>query len=98
MMLLQPPEDPTQKLPASLMRRYEVFIRPRSSVKPLKMREIKAASIGHLVTMRVRTALCDATTSPAPLWLAVHELVACNRGPNLLHCCVWLLSSRSGAE
>ena len=36
------------------MRRYEVFIKPRSGEKTLKMRDIKAAKIGHLVTLRVR--------------------------------------------
>ena len=38
----------------SLLRRYEVFIKPRNSKKPLKMRDIKATSIGHLVTLQVR--------------------------------------------
>ena len=52
--LAQPPDDPSQKLPISLLRRYEVFIKPRNSMKPLKMRDIKATSIGHLVTLQVR--------------------------------------------
>lgn len=50
----QPPDDPSQKLPTSLLRRYEVFIKPRNSMKPLKMRDIKATSIGHLVKLQVR--------------------------------------------
>lgn len=88
MLVLQAAEDPTQKLPASLMRRYDVVIRPRSSVKPLKMREIKAASIGHLVTMRVSTPQCHtqqwSRTALAPL----NDLLACYRGnPVALHCC-----------
>jgi len=55
----QPPDDPSQKLPTSLLRRYEVFIKPRNGMKPLKMRDIKATSIGHLVTLHVRAATTD---------------------------------------
>lgn len=51
---VQASDDATQKLPPSLLRRFEVTFQPRSSMKPMKMRGIKAASMGHLVTMRVR--------------------------------------------
>ena len=35
------------------MRRYEVIITPRSLAKPLRMRQVQAATIGSLVTVRV---------------------------------------------
>ena len=44
-------------LPAELMRRFEVVIRPRSKAAPLKLREVSARHVGRLVSVRVRAAL-----------------------------------------
>ena len=69
----QPPDDPSQKLPTSLLRRFEVFIKPRNSMKPLKMRDIKATSIGHLVTLQVRAITTDSTLCRAARTDGMHQ-------------------------
>jgi hypothetical protein len=56
----QQTDSPNQGLPPALVRRYEVLITPRGSAKPLKMREVQSASIGRLVTVRVRLSSCCA--------------------------------------
>jgi hypothetical protein len=58
---LQRSTGPNQLLPPALVRRYEVFIKPRSDAKQPRMREVQSASIGHLVTVRVRVE------TPGPL-------------------------------
>ena len=50
---VQRQKDATHMLPPALMRRYEVIITPRSLAKPLRMRQVQAATIGSLVTVRV---------------------------------------------
>ncbi|KAJ8246866.1 hypothetical protein GJAV_G00256230 [Gymnothorax javanicus] len=44
--------DARNQYPAELMRRFEVYFRPPSTAKPLVVREVRADSIGHLVTVR----------------------------------------------
>lgn len=56
MPLPQRSNDPDQLLPPALVRRYEVLITPRNDAKPLRMREVQSASIGHLVTVRVSSS------------------------------------------
>lgn len=46
--------DPAAQLPPSLTRRYEVFIRPRVKAATLKLRDISADQVGHLVRFKVR--------------------------------------------
>jgi hypothetical protein len=65
---LQRSTGPNQLLPPALVRRYEVLIQPRSDVKQLRMREVQSASIGHLVTVRVRMQTHPITHLPAPAW------------------------------
>lgn len=75
--VVQLPDDPSQKLPKSLLRRYEVVIKPRNSVKPLKMRDIKATCIGHLVTLRVRdSVLKTAGCNSADMFSAMSQHLA----------------------
>ena len=47
------PRDDHDRLPAELMRRYEVLVLPRSSQKTKKLREISAQHIGKLVSVTV---------------------------------------------
>ncbi|XP_059403766.1 DNA replication licensing factor mcm7, partial [Carassius carassius] len=44
--------DPRNQYPAELMRRFEVYFRPPSTLKPKVVRDVKADSIGQLVTVR----------------------------------------------
>lgn len=44
--------DPNFALPPSLLRRYEVVVRPRSKAPLRKMREISADCIGSLATFK----------------------------------------------
>ncbi|KAJ8337817.1 hypothetical protein SKAU_G00367830 [Synaphobranchus kaupii] len=44
--------DSRNQYPAELMRRFEVYFRPPSTAKPLVVRDVRADSIGHLVTVR----------------------------------------------
>ena len=44
--------DPAQKVPEALRRRFQVVVIPESKDKHVKLREIKASSIGHLVTVK----------------------------------------------
>ncbi|XP_061091458.1 DNA replication licensing factor MCM7 [Conger conger] len=58
LMMEQRGRDPTDtrdarnQYPAELMRRFEVYFRPPSTSKPLVVRDVRADSIGHLVTVR----------------------------------------------
>ncbi|KAK9837164.1 hypothetical protein WJX81_007375, partial [Elliptochloris bilobata] len=45
-------EDDANRLPAELMRRYEVVIRPRQKQKAIKLREVSAEHIGKLVRVQ----------------------------------------------
>ncbi|KAH9369748.1 hypothetical protein HPB48_007715 [Haemaphysalis longicornis] len=65
--------DPRNKYPPELMRRYELYFKMPSATKPMSVRDVKASSIGKLVTvkgivtrctevkpiMRVATYTCD---------------------------------------
>ncbi|XP_016413024.1 DNA replication licensing factor mcm7-B-like [Sinocyclocheilus rhinocerous] len=44
--------DPRNQYPSELMRRFEVYFRPPSTLKPKVVRDVKADSIGQLVTVR----------------------------------------------
>ncbi|KAJ8389254.1 hypothetical protein AAFF_G00121190 [Aldrovandia affinis] len=44
--------DPRNQYPPELMRRFEVYFRPPSTSKPRVVRDVRADSIGHLVTVR----------------------------------------------
>jgi DNA replication licensing factor MCM7 len=44
--------DPRNRYPPELLRRYEIYFRHLSTVKPLSIREVKAENIGKLVTVR----------------------------------------------
>ncbi|XP_048885357.1 DNA replication licensing factor MCM7 isoform X2 [Brienomyrus brachyistius] len=44
--------DPRNQYPAELMRRFELYFRPPSTAKPKVVREVRADSIGKLVTVR----------------------------------------------
>ncbi|XP_028653859.1 DNA replication licensing factor MCM7 isoform X1 [Erpetoichthys calabaricus] len=44
--------DPRNQYPAELMRRFEVYFKPPSTLKPRVVRDVKADSIGKLVTVR----------------------------------------------
>ncbi len=50
----QAPEDENNRMPAELMRRYEVVIAPRRKQRVLKLREVSAAHVGKLVSVKVR--------------------------------------------
>jgi len=45
--------DPAATLPASLTRRYEVHIHPRTKAATSKLREVSASQVGHLVKFKV---------------------------------------------
>ncbi|GJQ13415.1 hypothetical protein GpartN1_g5206.t1 [Galdieria partita] len=47
-----PIEDQQNKIPAQLVRRYEIHFIPATNIKPLSIREITAADIGHLVKIK----------------------------------------------
>ena len=51
--LMQDVQDPQNRLPPELMRRYDVVFVPRSLQKPLKLREIGSKNVGRLVTVQV---------------------------------------------
>ena len=62
----QQEDDGVGALPAELLRRYEVVIRPRGKAAPIKLREVCARHVGRLVTVRVR---CSPDRPPAcQLW------------------------------
>ncbi|XP_023659194.1 DNA replication licensing factor MCM7 isoform X1 [Paramormyrops kingsleyae] len=44
--------DPRNQYPAELMRRFEMYFKPPSTAKPKVVREVRADSIGKLVTVR----------------------------------------------
>uniref|UniRef100_A0AAQ5XWZ1 DNA replication licensing factor MCM7 n=1 Tax=Amphiprion ocellaris TaxID=80972 RepID=A0AAQ5XWZ1_AMPOC len=44
--------DPRNQYPPELMRRFELYFKPPSTSKPKVVRDIRAESIGHLVTVR----------------------------------------------
>ncbi|XP_016108798.1 DNA replication licensing factor MCM7 [Sinocyclocheilus grahami] len=44
--------DPRNQYPSELMRRFEVYFRPPSTLKPKVVRDVKADGIGQLVTVR----------------------------------------------
>ena len=50
---MQEVQDPQNRLPPELMRRYDVVFVPRSLQKPLKLREIGSKNVGRLVTVQV---------------------------------------------
>ena len=50
---MQDVQDPQNRLPPELMRRYDVVFVPRSLQKPLKLREIGSKNVGRLVTVQV---------------------------------------------
>ncbi|EME32513.1 minichromosome maintenance family (MCM) [Galdieria sulphuraria] len=47
-----PIEDQQNKIPAQLVRRYEIHFIPPTNTKPLSIREITAVDIGHLVKIK----------------------------------------------
>lgn len=44
--------NPQNKFPPELMRRFEIYLRNKSSAKSIPIREIKASHVGRLVTVR----------------------------------------------
>uniref|UniRef100_A0A8K9X6B9 DNA replication licensing factor MCM7 n=1 Tax=Oncorhynchus mykiss TaxID=8022 RepID=A0A8K9X6B9_ONCMY len=44
--------DPRNQYPAELMRRFELYFKPPSTAKPKVVRDVRADSIGQLVTVR----------------------------------------------
>jgi len=46
------PSNPRNKFPPELMRRFEIYLKPLSSSKSIAIRQIKAAHVGSLVTVR----------------------------------------------
>uniref|UniRef100_A0A7N6AUC3 DNA replication licensing factor MCM7 n=1 Tax=Anabas testudineus TaxID=64144 RepID=A0A7N6AUC3_ANATE len=44
--------DPRNQYPPELMRRFELYFKPPSTAKPKVVRDVRADSIGHLVTVR----------------------------------------------
>ncbi|XP_076435363.1 DNA replication licensing factor mcm7-like [Babylonia areolata] len=44
--------DPRNKYPPELMRRFELYFKTSGNQKPLAIREVKAESIGHLVSVK----------------------------------------------
>ncbi|NXN97575.1 MCM7 factor, partial [Rhinopomastus cyanomelas] len=46
------PQDPQNRYPPELLRRFELYFRPPSTAKPLLIRDVRADSIGKLVTVR----------------------------------------------
>ncbi|XP_073995384.1 minichromosome maintenance 7 [Rhodnius prolixus] len=45
-------KDPSNKYPPELMKRFEIYLSNTSTCKPLPIRDVKASSIGKLVTVR----------------------------------------------
>lgn len=50
---MQEVQDPQNRLPPELMRRYDVVFVPRQLQKTLKLREIGSKNVGRLVTVQV---------------------------------------------
>lgn len=50
---VQAAQDPQNRLPPELMRRYDVVFVPRSLQKTLKLREIASKNVGRLVSVQV---------------------------------------------
>ena len=75
--------DPKFALPASLMRRYEVIIRPRAKAGSRRLREISADSIGALVTFRGIVTQVGGwpSVNPSALWWVASSWVATLRLP-----------------
>lgn len=48
-------EDDANRLPAELMRRYEVVVVPRAKHAPIALRDVSAAHIGKLVRVQARS-------------------------------------------
>ncbi|XP_071656343.1 DNA replication licensing factor MCM7 isoform X2 [Patagioenas fasciata] len=46
------PRAPQNQYPPELLRRFELYFRPPSACKPRVIREVRAASVGRLVTVR----------------------------------------------
>ncbi|XP_045200836.2 DNA replication licensing factor mcm7-like [Mercenaria mercenaria] len=44
--------DPRNKYPAELMRRFEIYFKPRGAMKHMAIREVKAEAIGKLVSVK----------------------------------------------
>uniref|UniRef100_A0A7N8Y8F5 DNA replication licensing factor MCM7 n=1 Tax=Mastacembelus armatus TaxID=205130 RepID=A0A7N8Y8F5_9TELE len=44
--------DPRNQYPPELMRRFEMYFKPPTTAKPKVVRDVRADSIGHLVTVR----------------------------------------------
>ncbi|NXG45853.1 MCM7 factor, partial [Psilopogon haemacephalus] len=44
--------DPRNRYPPELLRRFELYFLAPSSAKPLRIRDVRAGSVGHLVTIR----------------------------------------------
>uniref|UniRef100_A0A665WP77 DNA replication licensing factor MCM7 n=1 Tax=Echeneis naucrates TaxID=173247 RepID=A0A665WP77_ECHNA len=44
--------DPRNQYPPELMRRFELYFKPPTTTKPKVVRDVRAESIGHLVTVR----------------------------------------------
>ena len=55
--------DPAQSLPPMLKRRYRVYFTPETKREVLKLREVRAAQIGKIVTVKARPL---AAPRPAP--------------------------------
>jgi len=50
--------DPHAKYPSQLMRRYEVYFKAPASQRPISVRNVKASSIGKLVTIKGIVTRC----------------------------------------
>ncbi|XP_063997132.1 DNA replication licensing factor MCM7 isoform X1 [Pogoniulus pusillus] len=67
--------DPHNRYPPELLRRFEVYFLAPSSCKPLRIRDVRAGSIGHLVT--VRGVVTRATEVQPRLLVATYSCDQC---------------------
>ncbi|KAJ3118337.1 Mcm2-7 hexameric complex component [Nowakowskiella sp. JEL0407] len=58
------PVDMSKQFPPILTRQFSVFFKPRSTVKPVSVREVKGTDVGHLVTIR---GIATRTSNVKPL-------------------------------
>lgn len=58
--------DSAQQLPPALRRRYRVYFKPLVKAEVAKLRDVRAADIGKIVTVKVRA--CARRTAHARFW------------------------------
>ena len=54
-------------LPAELVRRFDVVVKPAAKQRPLRLREVSADHIGRLVVLQVSSLSSQSMPSPAAL-------------------------------